>query len=633
MVPGFGFGSPIQFNLDLIRIHLEPMGKLIVGISANYHDSAFSILDAESGNLLFAESEERFTRIKGDSSFPNMAIKEGLEYIGASKDEILRVGYYEKPILKLSRIAVSVGSQLHMGSHRQLIEIARQIGKGRYLPHFKLKDSFPKTPIDFHSHHMSHAASSYYASGFDEATILTVDGVGEWETMSIFMGRNGELKKISNMKFPHSLGLFYATFTAYCGFKVNSGEYKLMGLAPFGQPNYVDVIKSHFFKIKPDGTFKLNMKFFEYTRGLHMFNDHFEDILGGKFRASHEQIDQRICDVAASAQVVLEEIYLKFVENALHTTGIKKLCLAGGVALNCVANSKLSNQLSLEHVFIQPAAGDAGGSLGAAYLSLKKHQIKQNVFFEIAKLDNVFKGKNYELFEIRNFLSKNKIMSQEFESLELLDEKLASLLMEGKIIGLFRGRSEFGPRSLGCRSILASASDPQMQRKLNYSIKKRESFRPFAPVVLYEEVSNWFKWEANLESPYMLFTAPVNPSKLVQHQSNNHSLSLTARLDAVRSQIPAVTHVDNSARIQTVATGHPLRNILKSYYKISGCPVLVNTSFNVRGEPIVETPEDAINCLVNTDIDYLAIENYLVASTDISLETRQKFNKDFFVQD
>ena len=609
------------------------MAKLIVGISAHYHDSAFSILDAESGDLLFAESEERFTRIKGDSSFPNMAIREGLDYISASKDEILRVGYYEKPILKLSRIAISVGSQLHRGSHRQLIEIARQLGRGRYLPHFKLRDSFPKIPIDFHSHHMSHAASSYYASGFDEATILTVDGVGEWETMSVFIGRNGRLKKISNMKFPHSLGLFYATFTAYCGFKVNSGEYKLMGLAPFGQPKYVDVIKKELLRLGPRGSFRLNMKYFDYTRSLHMFNQKFEDLLGGKYRNPDEHIDQRICDVAASAQVVLEELYINLVESALHKTGIKRLCLAGGVALNCVANSKLSSILSLDRIFIQPAAGDAGGSLGAAYLSLKKFQEKRNTSFYIPKLDNVFKGKSYENSEIREILVNNGIEFKEFKSLGELDETLASLLAKGNIIGLFRGRSEFGPRSLGARSILASASEPQMQRKVNYSIKKRESFRPFAPVVLLEEASNWFTWKANLDSPYMLFTAPVSPTKLLSHKLNNHSESLTERLDIVRSKIPAVTHVDNSARIQTVPRGHPLRTILESYYKKSSCPVLINTSFNVRGEPIVETPSDALNCFVNTDIDYLAMGTFLIAPNNKNLRTRQKFTNTFFNQD
>jgi carbamoyltransferase len=610
------------------------MLKLIVGISAHYHDSAFSILDAESGKLLFAESEERFTRTKGDSSFPKMAIQEGLEYIGATKDEILRVGYYEKPLLKLSRIAISVGSQLHRGSHRQLSEIVRQVGRGRYLPHFRLKNSFPKTPIDFHSHHMSHAASAYYASGFDEATVLTVDGVGEWETMSVYIGQNGKLKKISNMMFPHSLGLFYATFTAYCGFKVNSGEYKLMGLAPFGQPKYVDVIKKELLKLDPAGkSFRLNMKYFDYTRSLHMFNQEFEDLFGGRFREPDENIDQRICDVAASAQAVLEELYLNLVESALRKTEIKRLCLAGGVALNCVANSKLSSILSLDRIFIQPAAGDAGGSLGAAYLSLKNFQEKQNVYFNIPKIENVFKGKSYENSEIRKVLVNNEIEFKEFKSLEELDETLASLLTKGKIIGLFRGRSEFGPRSLGARSILASASDPQMQRKVNYSIKKRESFRPFAPVVLHEEASNWFTWTTNLESSYMLFTAPVSPTKLLEHELNNHSESLTERLDVVRSKIPAVTHVDNSARIQTVPRGHPLRTILEFYYEKSFCPVLINTSFNVRGEPIVETPNDALNCFVNTDIDYLAIENFLIAPNSKNPRIKQKFTNTFFDQD
>lgn len=606
------------------------MGKLIVGISANYHDSAFSILDAETGKLLFAESEERFTRIKGDSRFPNMAIQEGLKFIGASKDEILRVGYYEKPILKLSRIAISAGSQLHRGSHRQLIEIVGQIGKGRYFPHFKLRDSFPKTPIDFHSHHASHAASTYYASGFDEATILTIDGVGEWETMTVFIGRNGKLKKISNMKFPNSLGLFYATFTAYCGFKVNSGEYKLMGLAPFGIPRYADVIKKELLRAGPGGTFRLNMKYFDYTRSLHMFNQRFEDLFDGKYRNPDEHIDQRICDVAASAQVVLEELYLNLVKNALYETGINRLCLAGGVALNCVANSKLSRVLNLDRIFIQPAAGDAGGSLGAAYLSLKKLQEKQNTNFCIPKFDNAFKGKSYESSEIKKVLVNNQIEFKEFSSLEELDVTLASLLVKGKIIGLFRGRSEFGPRSLGARSILASACDSKMQRKLNYSIKKRESFRPFAPIVLIEEASNWFDWPTELESPYMLFTAPVSKRRLLVDKSTSHLENLTERLDVVRSTIPAVTHIDNSARLQTISLGDPLRNILESYYQESNYPVLINTSFNVRGEPIVESPRDALNCFINTEIDYLAIENFLINKSVKSTIMKEKFNSNFF---
>lgn len=611
-------------------IELGAMAKLIVGISAHYHDSAFSILDAESGNLLFAESEERFTRIKGDSSFPNMAIREGLDYISASKNEILRVGYYEKPILKLSRIAISVGSQLHRGSHRQLIEIGRQLGRGRYLPHLKLRDSFPKIPIDFHSHHMSHAASSYYASGFDEATILTVDGVGEWETMTVFIGRNGKLKKISNMRFPNSLGLFYATFTAYCGFKVNSGEYKLMGLAPFGEPRYADIIKRELLRVGPGGTFRLNMKYFDFTRSLHMFNRGFEDLFDGTYRNPGEHINQRICDVAASAQVVLEELYLNLVRNALYETGINKLCLAGGVALNCVANSKLSSVLDLDRIFIQPAAGDAGGSLGAAYLSLKKLQERQNTNFSISKFDNAFKGKSYESREIKEILVNNQIKFKEFSSLKELDVTLASLLVNGKIIGLFRGRSEFGPRSLGARSILASACDSKMQRKLNYSIKKRESFRPFAPIVLIEEASNWFDWPAGLESPYMLFTASVHKNRLLVHKSTSYLENLTERLDVVRSTIPAVTHIDNSARLQTISPGDPLRNILELYYRESNCPVLINTSFNVRGEPIVESPRDALNCFINTEIDYLAIENFLIEKSIKSTIMKEKFNSHSF---
>lgn len=609
------------------------MRRLIAGISAHYHDSAFALIDADTGQLVFAESEERFSRIKGDSSFPVLAIEKGLKYVGANKSDIYRVGFYEKPLLKMSRIAASIASQLHSGSHRQIVEISRQIGNGRYLPYFKLRKHFPGIPIDFHSHHMSHAASSYFASGFDEATVITVDGVGEWETMTILAGSKGNLKKVSSMKFPHSLGLFYATFTTYCGFKVNSGEYKLMGLAPFGQPRYYDVIKRELIKVKPDRTFELNMKYFDYTRSLSMFNHHFENLFEGSFRVPEEQIDQRICDVAASAQKVLEELYIGLIKNALATTGINNLCLAGGVALNCVANAKIAEVLDLSRVFIQPASGDAGGSLGAGYLSLKKHRKADGIGFNVPKLENVFKGKSYTNGEIRDLLKENLVPFQEFSNLEELDDRLASFLTSGKIVGLFRGRSEFGPRSLGARSIIASASDPQMQRKVNLSIKKRESFRPFAPIVLLEKCHEWFQWPSKLESPYMLFTAPVNSSRLLEHHSKLNSANLTERLDVVRSQIPAVTHIDNSARIQTIANEHPLRKLLELYYQKTRCPVLINTSFNVRGEPIVETPYDALNCFINTEIDLLAIETFLVGPLMNKHDFKSKFDRHSFQND
>lgn len=605
---------------------------LSLGISCFYHDSAIALVDGEE--ILFAAQEERFTRKKGDSDFPANALKALLSYCEIELNDITHVTYYEDPRLKLERISKTFVDTFPI-NYKQIINFIRQFNKDRYFPLSKIASIIGKD-VKTYKHHESHAASAFFPSPFEQAAVLVVDGVGEWSTSSIFSATRSLpfLNLIEEERFPNSLGLFYATLTSYAGFKVNSGEYKFMGLAPYGTPRFVNVLKQSVINSDFAGRIRLNMKYFGFTQHMNMWNQDLAVLLGEPPRFPESRIRQFDCDLAMSAQVVLEEIYLKKVKYALSVTRQKNLCLAGGVALNCVANGKLRELLPIENIFVQPAAGDAGGALGAALLRVAHENIKGNAHYH--DLRGGFLGTAYTNSEIEKALSDNGL-TFEILSTEVLESRVAKLLDNEKSVGWFQGRMEYGPRALGARSILASATSPLMQSRLNLQIKKRESFRPFAPIVLSEHAHNWFEWPEHVVSQYMLFTAEVN--KKVQFDCENKvgyspetdEIDLTKIVNTPRSQIPAVTHVDMSARLQTVIAGNPIHGVLREYFRISGIPVLVNTSFNVRNEPIVESPRDAIRCFMTTDIDVLAIGSYLVLKENQSENLREKWNDRHFV--
>lgn len=590
----------------------------ILGISAYYHDSAACLIMDEE--IIAAAQEERFTRKKQDAGFPKESINYCLKQAGITINDLEFIVFYDKPFLKFERLLETYLNEAPMGVESFMMSMPVWLKEKLFLKEtiakeFKklyAKDVFSK--LMFAEHHQSHAASAFYPSPFEEAAIITIDGVGEWTTTSIAVGKNNNIEILKEINFPHSLGLLYSAFTYYTGFKVNSGEYKVMGLAPYGEPKYADLIKEHLIDIKDDGSFKLNMDYFNYTTGLTMTNQKFHKLFGASPRKMESLLTQREMDLAASIQAITEEIMVKMAKHARETTGLDNLCLAGGVALNCVGNGKILKGKIYKNIWIQPAAGDAGGALGAAYLAYYQELNNQRTInkTKLDKMKGAFLGPEFSDTEIKNYLdsvgAKYHLISDE----EALIDKISNALQEEKIIGWHQGKMEFGPRALGNRSILGDARSSKMQSTMNLKIKYRESFRPFAPSVLREKVNDWF--EIDYDSPYMLLIAPVKHDKLIHMTEDQKMLFGIEKLNIPRSKIPAVTHIDYSARIQTVHKETNLRyhKLISKFEEKTGCATIVNTSFNVRGEPIVCTPEDSYKCFMRTEIDILVIGNFVL---------------------
>ena len=599
----------------------------MLGISAFYHDSAAALLC--DGEIVAAAQEERFTRIKGDAAFPTNAVTYCLAAAGIDASALSYVGFYEKPLLKFERILETYVSVAPRGfaSFRKAgpLWFREKLYQERDI-RASLGDY--EGPLLFAEHHESHAASAFYPSPFEEAAVLTVDGVGEWATASIGVGRGGSLELLRELRWPDSLGLLYSAFTYYTGFKVNSGEYKVMGLAPYGTPRYADLIYRELIELRDDGSFRLNEKYFGYLSGLTMTSPAFHELFGGPPRAPESQMTQRDMDLAASVQVVCEDIMLRIVRTTHALTGAEHLCLAGGVALNCVANGRIARETPFRRVWVQPAAGDAGGALGVAQLIWHRHLGQPRaVRADLDGMHGAALGPSYEAREIERVLAAREAPYEQLDD-DVLVRRVASLLADGKIVGWFRGRMEFGPRALGNRSILGDPRSPTMQSERNIKIKFREGFRPFAPSVLRERVHDYFELDG--DSPYMSFVAPVKRERQRAMTEGERKLWGIDQLNVPRSDIPAVTHVDYSARIQTVdARRHPaFHALLREFERQTGCAVLVNTSFNVRGEPIVCTPDDAYACFMRTNIDYLVLENCLLAKTEqpaaVALSVRER---------
>ena len=603
---------------------------LVLGISCFYHDSAAALI--ENGEILAAIQEERMSRKKHDDSFPSKSIEACLKISNKSSSEIDYVIFYEKPLLKFDRILETYLAFAPKGFTTFLVSMPLWLRdklflKKVILKHLKNLDSrVPwKNRLLFSEHHLSHSASAFYPSPFEEAAIITMDGVGEWTTTSIGIGRGADIEIKREIRFPHSLGLLYSAFTYFCGFKVNSGEYKLMGLAPYGEPKYADLIRKNLISIKDDGSFRLNMKYFGFGIGKRMTNKNFDHLFGGSPRLPESELTQREMDIAASIQEVTEEIVLKISKFAVKEFGVKNLCLAGGVALNCVANGKLINEELINDVFIQPAAGDAGGALGAAlHAYYKISKSPRHVSKNMDSMRGSFLGPAYQQAEVEKRLRQVNARFTVAETDEIIAITTEALI-NGLAVGWFQGRMEFGPRSLGARSIIADPRSSIMQSLLNNKIKFRESFRPFAPSILKEFVSEWFDMER--ESPYMLLVSQLKESARQDKLQMKNELFGLERLHAVKSKIPAVTHVDYSARVQTVNREiNPLfHQLIKSFFESTGVPILVNTSFNVRGEPIVESPENAFKCFMGTDLDLLIVERCILWKQDQELSERHKY--------
>lgn len=586
----------------------------IVGISAFYHDSAAVIL--RDGEIIAAAQEERFSRKKHDSRFPSSALRYCLEEARIDANGIDYVAFYDKPFLKFERLLETYLAFAPKGFQSFRVAIPVWLREKLFLKDLLVKELSRLAPaVDWHQkllfseHHLSHAASAFYPSPYDEAAVLTMDGVGEWATTSLSIGQGGNLAIHKEIHFPHSLGLLYSAFTYYTGFKVNSGEYKLMGLAPYGEPKYVSAIYDNLVDVKSDGSFRLNMDYFDFCTGLTMTNKRFSDLFGGQPRKPDEPLTQRHMDLAASIQAVTEDIVIKLTRAIAVETGQKNLCLAGGVALNCVANGKVLRDGKFESIWIQPAAGDAGGALGAAlsaYYGYLGH--KRTATNNKDRMKGGYLGPAFEQHEIEEQLSALGAIYDVMDESQLVN-RVAADLAAGKAVGWFQGRMEFGPRALGARSILGDARDPIMQSVLNLKVKYRESFRPFAPSVLGAEVGNWF--ELDRDSPYMLLVASIKKSRCREMTDEEANLFGIEKLRVPRSEIPAVTHVDYSARIQTVhEETHPKYfALITEFQEKTGCPVIINTSFNVRGEPIVGSPQDAFRCFMGTELDVLAIGN------------------------
>lgn len=582
----------------------------ILGISCFYHDSAACLV--QDGEIIAAAQEERFTRKKHDHSFPQHAIRYCLEEAGITVRDLDFIGFYDKPLLKFERILETYLAYAPFGIRSFMKAVPLWIKQKLWIPDLIKKELGYEGKIIFPEHHESHAASTFYPSPFEEAAILTMDGVGEWTTTSFGIGRGNDFELDYEIRFPHSLGLLYSAFTYYTGFKVNSGEYKVMGLAPYGEPKYVDLILTKLMDLKEDGSFKLNMEYFDYCAGLTMTNEKFHKLFGGPPRVPETKLTQKEMDLARSIQVVTEETMLRMARHVYKVTQQKNLCLAGGVALNCVGNGLILREGPFENIWIQPAAGDAGGALGVAlfiwykYLGNERKPDGKKDFQKGSYL-----GPAYSDEAIEKFLKSHQIPYKRLSREELIDV-VSDLIAKEKVVGWFQGRMEFGPRALGSRSILGDARSPKMQAEMNIKIKFREGFRPFAPSVLLDKVSDYF--ELDRESPYMLLVAPVKEIHRRKMTEEEQKLWGIDKLNVVRSSVPAITHVDYSARIQTVnREDHPLYyDLIHKFYEKTGCPVIINTSFNVRGEPIVCRPEEAYTCFMRTNIDYLAMGSFLL---------------------
>lgn len=605
----------------------------VLGISAYYHDSAAALV--VDGRIVAAAQEERFTRKKHDPSFPHLAIGFCLNEGGIRLGDVDYVAFYDKPFLKFERLIETYLAFAPRGfksfSKAMPLWLREKLFQ-KDLLHKQLKkidSGFDLKRLTFAEHHLSHAASAYFPSPFNSAAVLTMDGVGEWATTSLAIGNGNELAIHKEIHFPHSLGLLYSAFTYYTGFKVNSGEYKIMGLAPYGTPRYIDTIKNHLIDIKPDGSYRLNMDYFDYCTGLTMTNEKFDQLFGGSARKPEQLLTQREMDLTASIQAVLEEVVVKLTRSIARDTGARNLCLAGGVALNCVANGKILRDGAFDKVWIQPASGDAGGALGAA-LSVS-HGIgnaPREVLSEGDGMMGAYLGPSYPQADVE---SRLKTVGAEFkvktERTMIAEASLA--LAEGQAVGWFQGRMEFGPRALGCRSILGDPRSPKMQSVLNLKVKYRESFRPFAPSVLREDASDWF--EIDCDSPYMLLVADVQKRRRRKVTATEQALFGIEKLNVPRSEIPAVTHVDYSARIQTVHknTNSLYHALISAFKKRTGCPLVVNTSFNVRGEPLVCTPEDAFHCFMGTEIELLVVGNCVLRKEDQNPALKLNYERAF----
>ena len=589
----------------------------ILGISAFFHDSAACII--KNGEILAAAQEERFTRVKQDHTFPKNAIAFCLEFAGVRSENLTNIVFYEKPFLKFERILETYLAFAPRGFRSFSKGMPLWIKEKLFQKSILIKELTAilgdnvdwKKRLLFSEHHLSHAASAFYPSPFERAAVLTLDGVGEWTTSSVAIGEKNKLNVVKEIHFPHSIGLLYSAFTYYTGFKVNSGEYKVMGLAPYGDPKYVDLI-NQLIQVADDGSFQVDMSYFSFATGLEMTSRKFDRLFGGPPRKPESQITQKEMDLAASIQKITEDIFLKITKNIAKTTGEKNLCLSGGVALNCVANGRLVEEKVFDNVWIQPAAGDAGGAIGAALSVWHQHYMKKRkTSNDNDSMRGSFLGPEFTDEEIENQLQECGAKYHKLKEKELID-KVADALLSEKAIGWMQGRMEFGPRALGNRSIIADPRSPYMQKQLNLKVKYRESFRPFAPSILQENLEEWFNLDKN--SPYMLLVASVREDKSCKMTEEQEKLFGIEKLNIQRSIIPAVTHVDYSARIQTVDknTNPKYYKLISRFKELTGCPIVVNTSFNIRGEPIVLSPTDAFKCFMGTDLDILAIGNFLL---------------------
>ncbi len=631
--PAGGFGGVFYSISPLARKVSGPRFEItgavltaILGISAFYHDSAAALV--VDGEIVAAAQEERFTRKKHDPGFPTLALGYCLEEAGLKIQDVDYLAFYEKPLTKFERLLETYLAFVPSGLKSFAMAMPLWLKEKLFMRNMIRRElgRGVRARLVFLDHHESHAASAFLPSPFDEAAVLTLDGVGEWSTATFGVGKGNKIRLTQQLQFPHSLGLLYSAFTYYCGFKVNSGEYKLMGLAPYGKPIHAEAILKHVIDLKPDGSFWMDMSYFNYCQGLTMTGPLFHELFGGPPRDPESALEQRHMDLAASIQSVTEEIMLRIGREIHRQTGLKNLVMAGGVALNCVGNGKLQSQGPFESIWIQPAAGDAGGALGSALFvwhqllnkprarSLKGRDLQRGSFL----------GPRFSAGEVRAFLERESVAFDCHEDEAELVAEIAKLLSQEKIIGWFQGRMEFGPRALGARSILGDPRSAKMQATMNLKIKFRESFRPFAPIVLAEHASDWFDMKPEWESPYMLLVFPVREKHRIAIAASERKVmesdpDLRNRVNIVRSTVPAVTHVDDSARVQTVdSERNPrLHGLLKAFHGLTGCPVLVNTSFNVRGEPIVCTPEDAYRCFLATDMDVLVLENFVLTKDKI----------------
>lgn len=630
------------------------MAKHILGISAYYHDSAACLV--VDGRVVAAAQEERFTRKKHDASFPSQAVAYCLREAGITAAELDLVGFYEKPLVKFSRLLETYVASAPWGLRSYLMAMPLWLTEKLWMSddiaaHLDGYDG----DIMFGEHHESHAASAFFPSPFEQAAVVTIDGVGEWATSSIGVGRGHDLELLHELKFPHSLGLLYSAFTYFAGFKVNSGEYKVMGLAPYGEPKYVKAIKDHVIEIKDDGSLWMNQEFFTYAHGLTMTGSRMEQLLGGPARKPESRLTQREMDLARSIQEITEEVMLKMTAFAHKETGMRDLCLAGGVALNCVGNGRVLREGPFEQVWVQPAAGDAGGALGVALSLWHRHLDQPRVSPEAAGtwerppgtsgtsgtpgtsnyadgMSGSYLGPQFSEAEIAAAIAKGGWVARRVEPAALADE-VAAVLASERVVGLLQGRMEFGPRALGGRSIIGDPRSPKMQAQMNLKIKFRESFRPFAPAVLREHVADWFELDG--DSPYMLMVADVKTERRLAVPPEAEQLWGIEKLNVPRSTVPAITHVDYSARIQTVRreTSPLYYDIMAAFHARTGCPVIINTSFNVRGEPIVCSPEDAYRCFMRSDMDVLVLENFLLEKADQPKRAEDENWKTEFVLD